>query len=226
MKEILLNLDKEFPSLSYYQGMNYIAAYLFYKFEKDTQRAFQVFHWIIKNYLIKIFSTDLIGVLQLCFMLDKLLEIRAGLLWSRLSREGVGAIHFSISLILTLFTVYASKKELMPLIDRLFDIFLADGFEGSLRAILFLIESQQTQVLSQRPGVLLMKMKGIEESPFWMTVGTEDAPNPSMLPIKVKITTKTKINSVKIESGLYDFLCEYYKNIETRFAKFKQSSTI
>lgn len=138
MKTILSNLAIDYPDISYYQGMNYMVCYIWYTLD-DPEDTYSFMSYIVDTFLSEHFKDGLNGVLRLNFILDKILEIKSGLIWEKLGKQGVSSSLYSVSLLLTMFSCYISKESLYPVVDMIWDIFLAKGYLGAIEVIYYLL---------------------------------------------------------------------------------------
>jgi len=146
--------------------MSYIAAYLFYMFKKK-EIAFQFMSFIVEERLAKYFTGNLDGLLKLSFIIDKYLEKNYGLIWYRFSKGNFSSLHFSISLLLSVFTCYiSSNSSLHPFVDRMWDMCILGGFPMMIHQFIEIISLQQNDILSLHSDMLLHYIKRIENHPF------------------------------------------------------------
>ena len=132
-------MSEEYPEVAYYQGMNYIAGYLYYTFE-DEELAYKFLCFIVEEYVSEFLGDGLDGVLKLTYVLDKCIETTDGFMWYKLAESDVKSVHFTVSIFLTLFTTYITDKSLYPVVDRIWDIFITDGYRAIIGLCLFLIQ--------------------------------------------------------------------------------------
>jgi Rab-GTPase-TBC domain len=166
MHLILTNLASDFPKVSYYQGMNYLAIFTFYVFEKDPRKAYHFFSFMIEHVIQHYFGQDFQGVHRLVYCIDKLLERLYPKVSERLKEEGISAIFFCVPNLITLFTSMVRNRELYELIGEVWDVVLASGIQGVINALLLILDLQQNLILRLRGDDLMQVMRDVEKEPF------------------------------------------------------------
>ena len=167
---ILLNVAHRYPILTYYQGMNYIAIYLFSLFDKDATAAYHFFAHVIELFVQQYIGMSFQGVLQLLYVIDKLVDIKYPSLAAKLKKGNVSAIHFAVPSIITVFTCMIKNQQMYPLISDVWDCVLACGIPALVSSVLLILELQQQHIQKLSAEQLLVAMKEIEKDPF---VGTK-----------------------------------------------------
>lgn len=71
---MLFNIGVTLPKLSYYQGMNYIAIFIYLTFEKDVIRSYRMLYYISKTYLMNTFNNNFDGLVETMYVCDKFLQ--------------------------------------------------------------------------------------------------------------------------------------------------------
>ena len=166
IRRILLNIAAEYPPLTYYQGMNYIAIFLYKAFGKDAKKAFHFLCYMADYCLIKYFGNNFQGTLKLIFVVDKLLEKVYPSIWAKLFRGHVSAIHFTIPNFITLFTSMIKSPDTLPYIYDIWDCLLGKGIPCLVNSLLLMLEVQQSQLFKIPSDQLLLVMKNVEKDPF------------------------------------------------------------
>lgn len=166
VKLILMNVAHDYPEVSYYQGMNYLGIFLFYTFEKDKTRAYRFFCFMIEYIIQKWFGQSFEGTLKLLYAVDKLLETIYPSMWSRLNKNGVSAIHFSVPTLITLFTCLIKTKDSYSHIYEIWDCIISHGVSALLKSLLLLLEIQQSHLFKIPSDSILLVMKNVEKDPF------------------------------------------------------------
>ncbi len=166
VKLLLINIAHDYPEVCYYQGMNYLGIFLFYTFHKDTEAAYHFFAFMVEHVISKYFGQSFQGILKLIFVVDKLLERIYPSLWNKLSKGQVSSIHFSVPSIITLFTSLIKTREAYAHIYEIWDTVISQGMCNVVKALLLLLEIQQSHLFSVPSDNLLLVMKNVEKDPF------------------------------------------------------------
>ena len=166
MHLILTNLASDYPRVSYYQGMNYLAIFLFYVFEQDPRKAYHFFSYMIDSVIQHYFGQDFQGVHRLIYCIDKLLEKHNPKVSERLKEEGISAIFFCVPNLITLFTSMVRNRQLYELIGEVWDVIISTGIQGIVNALLLILDLQQNMILKLRGDDLMQVMRDVEKDPF------------------------------------------------------------
>ena len=116
-----------------------MAGYLYYTF-KDPELTFRFMCFIVEEYVSEYLGSGLDGVLKLTYVLDKVIETTDGFLWYKLAEAEVKSVHFTVSIFLTLFTTFITDKSLYPFVDRIWDLFITDGYRAVIGLCLYLLQ--------------------------------------------------------------------------------------
>ena len=191
--------------MGYYQGMNYIAVFIYYLF-KDVGKSYVFLGYIVDRFLASRFGNSLIGLMELLFLSDKLIQKDSGMFWRKLNRNKVFSIHFSIPCYMTVFTTNLKAHD--PLIKNmvleLWDVFLAEGFINVLKFMMFLLNEQKDMIYSLNDEAVLMSLKNIETHPF--NVLKVNSVSPQIIEMKTRKFSKQDILKVSFEKGFFSKL--------------------
>ena len=127
MKRILTNIALDFPELGYYQGMNYLVIFIYETF-KDELTAYRFLHFMAEKFLKTKLEKTFKGVMEMIFLSDKLMQIAIPKTWSKLKAGNMSSIHFSVSLMITMFSTLIKDTSMFGIVYRIWDMFLVDGF--------------------------------------------------------------------------------------------------
>lgn len=166
IRAVLRWVAAEYPEVGYFQGMNYIAIFLFYSFEKDEMLARRFFALLVERHLREYLHRSFESVMKLIFVCDKFLETLYPSLWAKLAKGGVSSLHFAVPNLITLFTSLIKTPESYGYIYEIWDALLADGFLSIVKALLLILEIQQGQIFKIPHDQLLIVMKQVERDPF------------------------------------------------------------
>lgn len=221
VKLILINIAEDFPEVSYYQGMNYLAIFLFHTFDKNSLSAFHFFSYMIDSLLQKYFGQSFQGILKLIFVVDKLLEQIYPNIWSKLSKGQVTAIHFSVPNLITLFTSLIKSKEAYLHIYEIWDTIISQGVSCLIKSLLLLLELQQSDLFSITSDNLLLVMKNVEKDPFAIVKyrGIKDVSR------YIDELTKSNILGLKVTDGMIEHLEQMFEKVRKPILDEWESST-
>lgn len=166
VKLILLNLANDYLDVSYYQGMNYLAIFAFYTCNCNSTLAYWLMSFMIEHCIQNYFGMSFQGLVKLLFVMDKFLQRIYPNMWAKLEKGGVTAIHFCVPTLITLFTSLIKSKDSYPYICEIWDCLIAQGIHPLVRALLLLLEVQQSHLISLSHEDLLLVMKNVEKDPF------------------------------------------------------------
>jgi hypothetical protein len=139
MKRVLINIALDFPELSYYQGMNYLVIFV-YKTFKDELTTYRFLNFVADKFLKQKLEKSFKGLMEMIFLSDKLLEINTPKVWKKLGAGQMSSIHFSVSLLITMFATLIKDEKYFPIVYRVWDLFLVDGFVSVLKSQLHVLK--------------------------------------------------------------------------------------
>lgn len=166
VRNLLINIAVDYPEVTYYQGMNYLSIFLFYVFEKDANKAYQFLSYLVELCIGEYFGQSFQGIMKLIFVVDKLLQQVYPSIWSKLKRGHVTSIHFSVPNLITLFTSMIKSKDAYPHICDIMDCVLSQGIPALVKALLMMLEVQQSHLFKIPAEQLLLVMKNVEKDPL------------------------------------------------------------
>lgn len=203
--------------MSYYQGMNYIAIFL-YKTFQDELKAYQFLCYISEKYLTEKLEKSFKGLMEMIFLSDKLFQITNQEVWQMLQSGQMSSIHFSVPLIITVFTTYVKEERNFDLIYTIWDLFLTEGFLSVLKAQLCILKIQEKFMEQVESDMMLMAMKNFEKTPFSVPryLKIED----EIIDVLFGKLTKQKILEEKVDESSFDRLVKHYWKIHQPILKF------
>jgi Rab-GTPase-TBC domain len=165
-KLILINLAVDYPDVSYYQGMNYLVIFCFYTCNRNATMAYWLMSFMVEHCLQAYFGHSFQGLVRLLFVVDKLLHRIYPTMWHKLAKGGVTSIHFCVPMLITLFTSMIKSEDAYAYIADIWDAVVARGMYPVVKALLLLLEVQQSHLMSLSHEDLLLVMKNVEKDPF------------------------------------------------------------
>lgn len=158
LESILINTATEFPILSYYQGMNYIAGFMLnYIQSEETTR--KVFNYLICKKMDVYFRNNFAQLKKILFISELLIKRYNPLFDETLSRGQITTDYYLSSFILTLWTNALPQIENYEVIARVFDIMLSVGWLGIFKFVVYLSLRLNEYVIDMRHESLLMFFK-------------------------------------------------------------------
>jgi len=207
----------DYPSMSYYQGMNYIAIFLYKTFHSEL-KAYQFLCYISEKFLVKKLEKSFKGLMELIFLSDKLIQISNSNVWKKLQTNQMSSMMFSVPLIITMFTTYVKIPANYPFVYKVWDIFLVQGFLGVLKAQLCVLKNQEEDLLQLDSDSVLMAMKGIEKDPFCISRFREV--DEVDINGKYELLSKKNIIEYNVDKESYRRLLEHYWVVHQPILKF------
>lgn len=210
--DILTNIALDYPEIGYYQGMNYIAVFLYYAFNCDSLKTYQFMSYVVETHLANRFGEELKGLMKLLFLCDKLMQKTLGMVWNKLSKCQITSVHFSVSPILTVFTSFIKSGDVNnEIILVIWDLFLAGGFKNVIKTLLYLLELQQSYIYKAEAETVLLSIKNIETTPLNIMkyLKVEDP----IISSTMSAITKEGIRSYFIPDIFYERLLQHYEFI-------------
>lgn len=210
LKRMLLNVSLEYKdSIGYYQGMNYIAIFLYETF-KDDQQAYWFFCYVADRILTRYFANNFECIVQLIWICDKMIQIHSPSLWQKLRQGGVSAIHFSVPNIITLFTSLIKNKESRSHIYDIWDLMLRDGLFVVVKALIYILEIQKVHIDIIDSDELLVAMRNVESDPFSILKHSET--DESIVQGYIDHLNKKNLRRVAYNPRLFEGLQLFYKD--------------
>lgn len=218
IQSMLLWVSAEYPEVGYFQGMNYIAIFLFYSFQKDALLARQFFALVIELHLHEYLHRSFESVMKLIFVCDKFIETLYPTLWAKLAKGEVSSLHFAVPNLITLFTSLIKTPESHSYIFEIWDSLLADGFLSIVKALLLILEIQQGQIFKIPHDQLLIVMKQLERDPF--AVLKHGQPDEEKLHLHFKRLNKARLCQLPVSLQALRLYESFYADV--RFPMYKR----
>lgn len=159
VEQILNNISHpavgNFP---YYQGMNYLVTYLFVLFEGNELETYNFTMWLVERDFSDYFDRDLRNVRKLFFSLKKFMRRHLPSLTQFLEVNlKIDTEIIFAAWCLTLLTTVLQNQTSTPVLDDIFDLFVARGWPGFFQAILVLLaELEETLMGLNYDSTLIM----------------------------------------------------------------------
>ena len=154
LKNILMCLVHIFNDVGYFQGMNYIAAFLLQLFDFNEQKAFYCMLAIQKNTEFKnIFKNDLYLLRNFFEVFKKILKIYIPEIYTHLKNNEVNENYYLPPWFLTLFTfscIIFEKKDAPKFIFLIIEDFFLNGWSAIFNAGYTVIKHHKNEIMSMK----------------------------------------------------------------------------
>lgn len=166
IKTVLVNIAVTYPQIGYYQGMNYLAIFIFSITSNEERKSFHLLAYLTERFLIKNFGDAHGGLNRLIWTTDRLLERNTPRLWEKLKRLSVGALHFATPNLITLLTSLIKNKETIALVPLIWDLMFREGIFFIYKMVLYILDVQKAHIEQVDTDELLHAMRNVDEDPF------------------------------------------------------------
>lgn len=217
MKRVLTNVALDFPNLSYYQGMNYLVIYIYSVFE-DELMTYKFLHFISDKFLQHQLEKSFQGVMEMIFLSDKLMQITSPQVFAKLKAGQMSSIHFSVSLLITMFSTLIKDPAYFPIVHKVWDLFIVDGFQIILKSQLLVLKIQENWLLKIPDDEVLMGMKDIEKH-LWCVAQYAGASKEQIQELENRMC-KLEINKYEVDTNSYKRLVSHYWTIHSPIQKY------
>lgn len=178
----MLNIALDHEKLTYYQGMNYIAIFLYKFFEKNIEKTYKFMSFLAWGFLTSRFHGKLPGLEESLYILDKYIRKFKPELWMKFTSNHITSLNFSVSLIITVFSIYSKHKlqtedssdpnqilnqKVFELCTSVWDMVIGGGSIYLIKTLLRLLEVNEHLIVKELDGdELLVGIGEMERSPF------------------------------------------------------------
>lgn len=184
MHSILLNIALDHEKLTYYQGMNYIVIFLFKFFKKNVEKTYKFLSFLAWGFLTSRFHGRLPGLEESLYILDKYIRSFKPELWMKFTSNHITSLNFSVSLIITVFSIYSKHKKgpgcsdpespanilnekVFEFCTSVWDMVIGGGSIYMIKTLLKLLEVNEHLITKELDGdQLLVGIGEMERSPF------------------------------------------------------------
>lgn len=154
---ILITLSYVNPDIKYYQGMNYIAAFLI-NLCKDEAVAFSIFYSLLCNTEYRLlFGKDLQKLKNYFFVFERMLKLYLPSVYYYFSKHSVSVHYYMTPWLITLFTnvIQYNQSETPLIILHIWDEFLIKGWKSLFASIISLISIHKEEIENKDGDLLL-----------------------------------------------------------------------
>jgi len=201
----------DFPDINYYQGMNYIAIFIYRIFE-DELKAYRFFHFVMKTEIYERYKDNFNGLLEMIYLCDKYLQIKQPEIWNKMISSQMSCIYFGIPCLLTLQT---SSLRYDPTITSFiaiaWDLFLAKGFKAQVILFLYLLIFQKVSLVNLKDDSMMLALKSMDENPL-PSISNAGVPKEDIISVLLAITKKD-LNSFNFDDTFYDLLAKHFRKV-------------
>lgn len=118
--------------------MNYLVIFIYATFQ-DELMTYRFLNFVADKFLKNKLEKSFKGLMEMIFLSDKLLEIITPEIMNKLKSGSMSSIHFSVSLLITMFSTLIKDPQYFPIVYRVWDLFLIDGFVAVLKSQLHVL---------------------------------------------------------------------------------------
>ena len=157
LEQILRNVNhSDMGRFSYYQGLNYIVAYLL-DVMGDKERTYCLTIKLLESEFRQYVDENMENLNQLFYMFRRILHIFLPRVSHHLEKnENMQTSVIYANWFLTIFTTLKQQKKHIPMLDQIFDIFVSKGWAGFFRCVLVLLYHCEDTILSLRNDELIV----------------------------------------------------------------------
>ena len=218
IKLLLMNVALTYKDqISYYQGMNYIAIFLYESFLDET-KAFHFYCYLAELILNHHFSSNFTGLVKLIWISDKIIQINSPSLWDKLRNGSVSSIHFAVPNIITLFASLVKNRDSRKYICEIWDMMLFEGLFTILKALVYVLEIQKEFIDKIDSDMLLMSMKNVESDPF--AIIREAGVTEEQMKEYMEHLNKPALRKICYDINIFTRLQTYYDDVVEKIHKF------
>ena len=149
---IELNLDyqNEKNKYEYYQGMNYLSAFIYLLTNNENESVYLLYSILINTELKNIYCQKMLKLKNFFPIFEKLLKLYIPSISFYLKKNSVKVEYFLTPFVLTIFTNVIQNKNNIPLIIlNIWDEFLIKGWKSLINSILILIKFHINDILNK-----------------------------------------------------------------------------
>lgn len=167
LEQVLRNIGHpKMGNFAYYQGLNYIVAYLLDIIE-DPVETYNVSIMLMEGYFRKYVNHNMDNLNILFYTLRRLIQVFLPKLASHIDRnENMEANATYANWFLTLFTTLKQFKENVRLLDQVFDIFMSKGWVGFFKCVLVIFYYLEEDIVSLQSDEMIMFLNDFTKKGF------------------------------------------------------------
>ena len=206
LKAIRLAIKKTHINFNYYQGMNYIAAFLI-QITNNEEESFYLFLSILNSTEYgKLFKEDLERLKKYFYVFERLLKILLPELYFYLKDNNIDVSYFISSWFITLFTntfQHIKDKNNPKILLRIIDLFFFSGWKSIIKIGISLLKNYESKLMTLTfEDLLQFLLGGILKSDFFQNDNYDKLMNIS-INVKIKGSLISDVeNEYEIKKGL------------------------
>lgn len=209
LHKILFSIAQDFPDLSYYQGMNYIAIYLL-RLLGDETKAYHMLNFLAEEFIEEKFGDQFNGLFEQLYICDKYLQIYQKDIWKQMSKAKITSMYFGVPFFITLVTnMIQLGEEVTPFLGKVIDLVIAGGAKALIATFLYLIILQKMNIVTMQPDLILMALLNMDKSPL-PAMEYQGVAKDSIVAF-IKSVSKADLMQVSLKDELYQDLVQHYQ---------------
>ena len=160
IKRILYSLALTHPGINYYQGMNYIAAFLI-TYTNNEEETFNIFSLLLDNTdYSDLFANELKRMNKYFYVVDRLICLYLPEVFTHLKLENVSVAYYASPWFVTLFTnalnyVDDDEHNKPDVLIWIFDRFVCDGWKAVIKVGMCLMKHFENRIINLKYEELL-----------------------------------------------------------------------
>ena len=199
--------------MGYYQGLSFVAIFIYHQFNKDKLKTYRFLHFSCKKFFASKFTKNFKGMIELIFLTDKLLQIHQPEIWSAYQKANISSLYFASSSFITVFSIGFDEQKSKNMIFLAWDLLLGGGFKELLRMVNFLLGIQKDAILNCKVDDLMLLQSGFDKNPFAMSEKSPLISGEILLNIKSKMSKSNIRQSIKIKEHEFSRLVSHFYDI-------------
>ncbi|KAL4471664.1 hypothetical protein ABPG74_008557 [Tetrahymena malaccensis] len=201
--------------ISYCQGMNYIAGFL-YLIILDEAQTYKAFHTVMNTYFKQLLTDNFEQLKVVFYQLERLIGIFLPELAEHLKQECVDSNYYATSWFITIFSSVFQYAKDSYLLCVIWDIFLCEGWKGFFKCVLWILKLNSPKLTKLDFDDILHSLSDLIKAEMFVN-SYADLKKKGILPNVDSI--KTEIKQIKVTNKLLENLQNEHKFFQLNLKK-------
>ncbi|KAL4511896.1 hypothetical protein ABPG72_012741 [Tetrahymena utriculariae] len=201
--------------ISYCQGMNYIAGFL-YLIILDEASTYKAFHTVMNTYFKQLLTDNFEQLKVVFYQLERLLSIFLPELAEHLKQENVDSNYYATSWFITIFSSVFQYAKNSYLLCVIWDIFLCEGWKGFFKCVLWILKLNSSRLIKIDFDDILHSLSDLIKSEIFVN-SYSDLKKKGILPSVD--TIKSEIKQIRVTNKLLENLQNEHKFFQLNLKK-------
>ncbi|EAR94523.2 TBC domain protein (macronuclear) [Tetrahymena thermophila SB210] len=201
--------------ISYCQGMNYIAGFLYLIILNEAQ-TYKAFHTVMNTYFKQLLTDNFEQLKVVFYQLERLLSIFLPELADHLKQQGVDSNYYATSWFITIFSSVFQYAKDSYLLCAIWDIFLCEGWKGFFKCVLWILKLISPKLTKLDFDDILHSLSDLIKNELFVN-SYSDLKKKGILPNVDNI--KTEIKQIKVTNKLLENLQNEHKFFQLNLKK-------